>query len=121
MAVLGFRHKMRTTQLSSICRRGAMFFYNGTVVRELDVCGVVANAAPRHFYIYDFYGEAAVYKSPELAIQNGTHMLVLRPFVRQAKSRVEFFCKSASEVSLYEEMAFSLEVCALIESGCYLN
>lgn len=117
MAFIGFRHKLTSAQLGGIHRRGASYYLNNREIKELELCGVLISGGERYFTICDFHGETSLFKSPELAIPEGSCLLILRPFERSAKTA--FYCKSATKVTLYEEMAFNLEVCALSEGGCY--
>ncbi|KAI5169282.1 hypothetical protein PAEPH01_0588 [Pancytospora epiphaga] len=118
--MIGFRHKMRSTQLKKIKKNGQRFYYNNIVIKEIEVCGVVVNLTPSRLDLYDFYGVTSIYKNKETVVLNGTNTLILCPFVRSSNGKIEFLCKGSEETTIYGEMVFNLEVAALFDLKFYL-
>lgn len=119
MAFIGFRHKLSSDNVPLITRNGSKYTPFGSEIRELEMCGVVVEDGRRYFTICDFHGVASMFKSQELGSCQGSAVFTVKPFERNGK--VELYCRSITAVSLYEEMAFNLEIMALKEERCYFS
>ncbi|KAI4291419.1 hypothetical protein PAPHI01_0693 [Pancytospora philotis] len=113
MGLIGFRPKLASHQLSSVAKKGSGFFYGGDAVKEIEMCGLVLRAAPRHFTICDFFGERLCFKPQQLELPDGPCIAVLRVFARA--NEVALYCVQVRRAGIYEELAFQLEAAALGE------
>jgi len=121
MVFIGFKKKINTVKAKEIrqdtVKEETVFVLSGRHILNFELCGIILEAKPRYIKICDFHGFLELYKSSETTADGtGSHIFTVKPFA--IDSKVAFFCKSIRKSTLYEEIAYNLEVESLIDNLC---
>lgn len=118
MGCVGFVRKINTSLFSMIQAKDGVFTLNGKEIAYCELCGVVLRVSPANVVICDFFGVVEVPRSAKTIIEEkGPFIFTLKFYAKRGQAHG--FCKSIRKVSIYEEIAFNIEVKALISSYCY--
>ncbi|KAM0680871.1 hypothetical protein GINT2_001145 [Glugoides intestinalis] len=118
MTFIGFVKKLSTELCTNISFKNGLYWLNGKEVCYFELCGIVINISATTIACYDFFGRIEIQKKAELEIEDRKAFVVtVKPYIKNGK--IILFCKLIRSVSFYEEMAFNIEVKALLESLCY--
>lgn len=114
MAFIGFVKKLNSELIKKLVYINQEIVCEDEEIVYFEVCGIVLNHSIFEFEICDFYGTFKVKKAAKLEIkQNGSFIFKIKPYFRDDK--IELYCKDYRSVTIYEEMAFNLELKALLE------
>lgn len=118
MTFVGFVKKLNTDLCANIVYKNDLYWINGKEVCYFELCGRAINISATAIAFYDFFGKVEIVKKAELEVEgNASYIVTVKPYSKNGK--IVLFCKSIRNVSFYEEMAFNIEVKALLESLCY--
>lgn len=117
MVFVGFVKKINSELFKKIQMREDTYWLNGKEIYNCEICGVVLNTSGTTILICDFFGKIEIMKKPDLLVEDkGPYVFSLKLYSK--KNKVYAFCKNLRKVSIYEEVAFNLEVKRLIETFC---
>lgn len=118
MVFIGFVKRLNSLLFAQIVPRDGLFLLNGKEVCYCELCGVPIATSSTTVTICDFTGTVLVSKSADMAIEEkGPYIFTVKLYLR--KGSVAGYCKSIRAVSIYEEIAFNLEIKALVTTCCY--
>jgi len=118
MAFIGFVRRLNSTLFEQIIPKDGAFLLNGKEVHHYELCGVPVCITSTTVTICDLSGTVTIAKSAEMEINGkGPYLFTVKPYLR--KGAVAGYCKSIRQVSIYEEIAFNLEVKSLVSTCCY--
>lgn len=118
MAFIGFVKKLNSTLFSKTVPKDGLFLLNGKEVSYCELCGVVINATPTSITVCDFFGLTELYKSASMNLEGkGPFVFTIKLYSK--KGKVYGYCKNIRNATIYEEIAFNVEVKHLLSSLCY--
>lgn len=118
MVFIGFVKKLTSEMFKEIKLKNDSYWLNGQEVLYCDICGVVLDSSPGSVTLCDFYGKITFFKKLETLIeQKGVYVLTIKIYSKNGS--VFGFCKNARKTTIYEEIAFNIEVRSLLQNLCY--
>lgn len=104
------------TKLSTISAQNLIYDHklSKEEIPTFEMCGIVLSSSACTMKVCDFYGTIELYKKTNLEISGqGSFVFRVKPYHRN--SNLVLYCKEYKKVSIYEEIAFNLEIKALID------
>lgn len=118
MTFIGFLKKLNTSLFSKIVLKNDLFLLNGKEVLNCEFCGVLLDSNQRNLVFCDFYGKMEILKNSEIQPEGkGPYIFTVKLYSK--KGNIYGYCKSIRKVTIYEEIAFNIEVKSLISTCCY--
>jgi hypothetical protein len=113
MAFVGFIRKFNTEMVRELENDSDKLHSSDDLI-YFEICGVVLNSSSYELEICDFWGTLKVKKKPEMEVsEKGNYVFKIKQYI--FNNKLYFQCKGFRKVSIYDEMAFNLEVKALRE------
>lgn len=117
MGIISFKKKLTSIDLCQIKVENYWFKFYDQDIKEIEICGSSINVTDKYVDCCDFNGEFSFFKTKDLQIPTGSVCFILRPF--QKNEKINFFCKSASKITIYQEIVFNLEINEMKNQKCY--
>lgn len=115
MVFIGYLKKLNSELILNFKIYNQNVIHNGENVGVFEISGFVLSSSAHSATICDFYGIVEIHKKPELKMcEKSSFVFRVKPYVRN--ERIVLFCKDCIKVSIYEEIAFNLEVKALVNN-----
>ena len=112
MAFIGYIPRLNSKSIEKLtCLDGNVLFGNKEM-HIFEVCGVILSFSNFSINICDFHGRIETHTQRKIECpEKGSYIFRLKPYIKNGN--VQLFCKNYRKVSLYEEIAFNIEVSEL--------
>lgn len=118
MVFVGFVKKITSEMFKQIKLKDDSYWLNRKEILCCELCGIVLDSSPGSITLCDFYGKITFFKKPDMPIDEKS-LYVFTIKIYSKNGSVFGFCKNVRKTTIYEEIAFNVELHSLIENLCY--
>jgi hypothetical protein len=119
MVFLGHHKKLNSKLVKEIQLKNRKFVLENDSIFDFEICGVILWKNTFNLKVCDYYGVLEIQMKVEteskgenvLLGEKGSFIFTVKPFYKN--NQILYFLKDFRKVSLYEEIAFNLELKAL--------